>query len=58
MWSSSLLGVGQAEALVVQVFPLCGDQLSYLYVWGGMFGVDWQVFQNNLIDSMLNKIKL
>ena len=27
-------------------------------VWGGMFGVDWQVFQNNLFDSMLNKIKL
>ena len=30
----------------------------YLYVWGGMFGVDLQVFQNNLIDLTLNKIKL
>ena len=26
--------------------------------WAICFGVDWQVFQNNLFDSLLNKIKL
>ena len=30
----------------------------YLYGWGGMFGVDWQVFQDSLLYSMLTKIKL
>ena len=24
-----------------------------LYVWGGMFGVNWQVFQNNVFDPII-----
>ena len=52
------VGVGQDGALVVKVFPFYGGRLFYLYVCGGRFGDDWQVFQDSLIDSMLNTMKL